>query len=174
MAAVKRYSWGFIALGALPYALGAAVICGVLVGSYFKGYSSGSASRNGEIVALQSAIERARDAARAAEAKAEEAAKNVRVVYRTRVETIVKEAEGVPAQVEVIRREANCDLPPSFRVLHDSASGNPTDPSSARTVDAATVAQTVADNYRAARENEAKLIALQSYIAQIQDAPKPN
>lgn len=174
MAAVKRYSWGFIALGVLPYVLGAIVAFGALGASYFKGRTAGKESREPEIVALKLDAERMRLASLAAEAKAEEAAKNVRVVYRTRVETIIKEADGVPAQVEVIRREANCDLPPSFRVLHDAASGNPTDPSSARTVDAATVAQTVADNYRTARETEAKLIALQSYIAQIQDAPKPN
>lgn len=159
-----------VPLGLLPYGLAALVALGMCGFSYHKG----AQSREAEIVELRTSIELARKAAESAEKKAKEAAENVRIVYRTKVETITQEREAQRELVEVIRRDANCDLPASFRVLHDAAAGSPADPSTARTVTAAEAAETVADNYRAARENEAKLAALQSYLSQIQDAKPVN
>ena len=162
-----------VPLGAIPYVVGAAVAVGLLVGSYFKGYANGSASRNEEIVALQTSIESAKQSAIAAEKRAQEAAQKVRIEYRTKVETVIQEREAARELIEVVRRDAGCDLPPSFRVLHDSAAGYPADKTAPGTVSAAQAAETVADNYAAARENAARLEALQNYIAQIQDAKPP-
>lgn len=157
--------------GGWQIVVGAAVAVGLLVGSYFKGYANGSASRNSEIVALQTSIEGSRLAALAAEKRAEEAAQKVRIEYRTKVETVIQEREAARELIEVVRRDASCDLPPSFRVLHDTAAGYPADKTAPGTVSAAQAAETVADNYATARENAARLEALQNYIAQIQDAP---
>lgn len=162
-------------MGVLPYALGAIVVCGLAVGLYFKGYANGSASRNDEIAQMLATLESARAEAKRLEAKAEEAAKNVRVEYRKVIETVTVEKEAARELIEVVRRDSSCDLPPSFRVLHDTAAGYPADKATAGTVSPAQAAETIADNYATARENAAKLEALQNYLAQIQDAsPSPN
>lgn len=153
--------------------VGIAVAAGALGLSYFKGYANGSASRNPEFVELRSQIERGRLAALAAEKRAEEASQKVRIEYRTKVETVIQEREAARELIEVVRRDASCDLPPSFRVLHDAAAGSPAPKDSARTVTAAEAAETVADNYATARENAARLEALQNYLSQIQEAPLP-
>lgn len=153
--------------------MGAIVVCGLAVGLYFKGYANGSASRNEEIAQMLATLERARDEAKRAEARAEEAAKNVRVEYRKVIETVTVEKEAARELIEVVRRDSSCDLPPSFRVLHDTAAGYPADKAAAGTVSAAQAAETIADNYATARENAARLEALQNYIAQIQEAPLP-
>lgn len=163
-----------VPLGGIPYAVGAAIVCGALVGTYFKGRAAGSESRNAEIAQLLVTLERARDAAKLAEARAEEAAKNVRIEYRKVVEQVTVEKEAARELIEVVRRDASCDLPPSFRVLHDTAAGYPADKTAAGTVTAAQAAETIADNYATARENSARLEALQNYLSQIQEAPKPN
>ena len=149
------------------------VAVGALTGAYFKGRAAGSESRNSEIVALQTAIQGSRLAALTAEKRAQEAAQKVRIEYRTKVETVIQEREDARELIEVVRRDASCDLPPSFRVLHDTAAGYTADKTAPGTVSAAQAAETVADNYATARENAAKLAALQNYIAQIQEAPAP-
>lgn len=153
--------------------MGAIVVCGLSVGLYFKGYASGSASRNEEIAQMLATLERARDEAKRAEARAEEAAKNVRIEYRKVIETVTVEKEAARELIEVVRRDSNCDLPPSFRMLHNAAAGYPDDKAPARAVSPAEAAETIADNYATARETAARLEALQNYIAQIQEAPAP-
>lgn len=162
-----------VPLGAIPYVVAGLLAVGAITGAYFKGRAAGSESRNEEIVQLLTTLERARDEAKRAEARAEEAAKNVRIEYRKVVEQVTVEKEAARELIEVVRRDASCDLPGSFRVLHDTAAGYPAGQASSGTVSAAQAAETIADNYAAARENAAKLEALQNYIAQIQDAPKP-
>lgn len=159
-----------IPMGVVPYVVGAALLAGSLGLTYFKGYSSGSASRNEEIAQMLATLERARDEAKRAEARAEEAAKNVRIEYRKVVEQVTVEKEAARELIEVVRRDSSCDLPPSFRVLHNAAAGYPDDKAPARAVSPAEAAETIADNYATARENEAKLAALQNYLAQIQEA----
>lgn len=172
-----------VPVGVIPYVVGLAFSLAVVGGAYWKGRIAGAESRQPEITALEQAAERSRLAALAAETKANEAAAKVRVEYRTRVETIVKEAEAAPALVEVIRRESdpNCVLPPAYRELWD---GPPKPADSAAAKDSARVnaapvpladaAATAAEAKRRFAENEAKLIALQNYLSQIQEAPKPN
>lgn len=167
-------------MGAVPYVVAGIVALAALGGSYWKGRIAGAESRQPEITSLEQAAERQRLAALAAEQKATEAANRVRVEYRTRVETIVKEAEAAPALVEVIRRESdpNCVLPPAYRVLWDGPGpDSPAAKDSARVnaapVPLADAAATAAEAKRRFQENEAKLVALQSYLSQIQEAPKP-
>lgn len=162
-----------VPLGVIPYVVAGLIAIGALAGAYFKGRAAGSESRNAEIAQLLVTLERARDAAKLAEARAEEAAKNVRIEYRKVVEQVTVEKEAARELIEVVRRDASCDLPPSFRVLHDTAAGYPADKAAPRTVSAAEAAQTIADNYATARENAARLEALQNYISQIQEAPPP-
>lgn len=161
--------------------VGIAVAAGALGISYWKGYRGGAKSRDAEIVALKLDSERQRLAALAAEERANEAAQKVRVEYRTKVETIIQEAEAAEKIVEVIKREAdpNCVLPPAYRELWNGPdnSGGAKDKPAPR-VDAAPVA--LADAAAAAAEakarfeqNAARLEALQNYISQIQDAPLP-
>lgn len=177
----RRYSWGLIGLGVLPLGLAAALIFSVVVGSYFKGYGNGKKARDPEIVELKLELEGSRLAALAAEKRAEEAAQNVRIEYRTRTETIVKEAEARTELVEVIRREANpnCELPGAYRELWDgppsprSAEDKPSPRVNAAPVPLADAAEAAAEAKRRFHENEAKLIALQNYLSQIQEAPKP-
>ena len=177
------------------------VALGAVTGAYFKGRSAGSESRNEEIVALQSSIERSRLAAAAAEEKAQEAARNVRVEYRDRVKEIVKESEAEKEIVEVVRREAdpNCTLPASYRELWDrpidsgGAEGkSPSGANGARVTvaEAAEAARLARQAFKQnlnklerwqklAKDNgweiepEAKADAVKNYLAQIQDAPKP-
>lgn len=167
--------------------MAAALICSVVVGSYFKGrgvgYEAGRKSRDPEVTALQLEAERQRLAAITAEAHAEEAGRQVSIQYRDRIVTVVKEAEAATELVEVIRKDhekanPNCDLPPSLRMLW-----NRTDPNRSKAEPAAraneapvTVAE-LAEGVRIAQEafekNRAQQIALQNYIAQIQEAPPP-
>lgn len=157
------------------YGLAAAlwVVSLISVGSVY--YSKGSASRNSEIAEYQAAIATSENIARAAEAKAEKARATVITEYKERVKVIREQIPGEIQLVEVIKRDSTCLAPPSFRVLHDSAaSGNPA-PKDSTGTDAAPVpvediAATVADNYRTARENAARLSALQSYLSKIEEA----
>lgn len=177
--AFLKSSRGFIALGVLPYALGAIVVCGLAVGLYFKGYANGSASRNDEIAQMLATLESARAEAKRLEAKAGEAAKNVRVEYRKVIETVTVEKEAARELVEVIRRDASCDLPPAYRQLWD---GKPTSGSAADSgaagvngapVAMADAAAAVAEAKEAFELNKAKLEAIQSFLRQIEDAPLP-
>lgn len=190
-------------LGAIPYVVGAALLAVTVGAAYFKGHSNGAESRNPEIVALQSSIERSRLAAAAAEEKAQEAARNVRVEYRDRVKEIVKESEAEKEIVEVVRREAdpNCTLPASYRELWDrpiDASGaegkSPGGANGARVTvaEAAEAARLARQAFKQnlnklekwqklAKDNgweiepEAKADAVKNYLAQIPDAPpSPN
>src|SRR5574343_286494 len=149
------------------YGLAAALFALAVMGAGVIGYGKGSASRNPEIAELKASIEVSRELAKRAERKAAETAAQVVTVYKDRVKVIRETIPGETQLVEVIRRDSTCDLPPSFRVLHDTAAGSPTPQDSAEPVGAAVAAQTIAENYRAARENAAKLEALQSYLAKI-------
>lgn len=165
--------------------MAAALIFSVVVGSYFKGrsvgYESGKRSRDSEVTALQLEAERQRLAAITAEAHAEEAGRQVSIQYRDRIVTVVKEAEAAKELVEVIRREANpnCELPGAYRELWDGpakpggAEDKPAPRVNAAPVALADAAEAAAEAKRRFHENEAKLIALQNYLSQIQEAPKP-
>ena len=164
--------------------VGACVALAALGGAYFKGRSAGAESRNGEIVALQSSIERSRLAAIAAEEKANEAAAKVRVEYRTRTETIVKESEAATGLIEVVKRDhakdhPDCTLPASLRLLWNrTGSGSDKAEPATGVNDAPVTVAELAEGVRQAQDaheaNAAKLIALQSYVAQIQDAKPVN
>lgn len=165
--------------------VGILVALAALGGSYWKGRVAGAESRQPEITALQLDAERQRLAAAAAEQKATEAAAKVRTVYRDRIVEVVKEAETAKELVEEVKRESaanpDCVLPPAYRELWDGPpkpADSPAAKDSAR-VNAAPVAladaaATAAEAKRRFQENEAKLIALQNYLSQIQEAPKPN
>ena len=153
-----------------------------VTGAYFKGRTAGAESREPEIVALKLDAERGRLAAVAAQTQANEAAAQVRIEYRDRVKTIVQEGETRTELVEVIRRETqpnpDCVLPPAYRELWDGSragSGEAESPARANVapVSLADAAQAAAEAKRRFHENEAKLIALQSYVSQIAEAPKP-
>jgi hypothetical protein len=182
MAPVKRYSWGFIAMGVIPYVVAGLVVAGAIGGSYFKGRKAGAESREPEIVALKLDAERSRLAAAAAQNAANEAAEKVRIVYRDRIVKVEAEAEVRTELVEVIRREANpnCVLPPAYRELWDgpinagSGEAQPAERANVAPVALADAAEAAAEAKRRFEANEAKLIALQNYVSQIQEAPKPN
>ena len=79
--------------------------------------------------------------------------------------------------MEVIRREsANCELPGAYRELWDgpprAGSGEAEPPArvNAAPVPVADAAEAAAEAKRRFQENEARLIALQNYVAQIQEA----
>ncbi len=152
------------------YGLAVALFALAVIGAGAVGYSKGSASRNPEIATLEASIATSKELARQAERKAAETAAQVVTVYKDRVKVIRETVPGETQLVEVIRRDSTCDLPPSFRVLHDTAAGSPTPQDSAEPVGAAVAAQTIAENYRAARETAAKLEALQAYLNRIEEA----
>ena len=168
-----------VPLGAITYVVGAAVAVGLLVGSYYKGRES----RESEIVSLSSTIESAKRSAKEAQDRAEAAAAQVRVEYRTKTETIIQESEGAKEIVEVIKRDhaqshPDCVLPASLRLLWNRASSNGDKAKPASGVDDSpvTVAE-LAEGIRIAQDaferNAAQQVALQNYIAQIQEAPAP-
>lgn len=146
------------------YGLAGALILAAIVGSFSVGYGKGSASRNGEIASLTAAIEVSKSLAAEAERKAAEASAKVVVEYRDRIKTIREVVPGEIQLVEVVKA-SNCELPGAWRVLHDSAaSGSPAPQDTGGTVSPADAIETVTENYRIARENAARLEALQSLV----------
>ena len=144
-------------LVALIAAVGLALSAGL-------GYIKGSASRNPEIAELHAAIRTAQVLADEAEAKAAKTAAKVVVEYRDRIKTIREVTPGEIQLVEVVR-QSDCTLSPAWRVLHDSAaSGSSPAQDSSGPVGAAEAIETVTENYRIARENAARLEALQSLV----------
>ena len=169
-----------VPLSVIGFELSAIMVVGAVGVSYFKGYSSGTKSRETEIVALRVSIESAKAQAAEAEERAKQASARVVTEYRDRIVKVEKEAEVRTELVEVIRREsANCELPGAYRELWDGpsgAGGDPAKPSArvnAAPVPVADAAEAAAEAKRRFEANEAKLIALQNYIAQIAEAPKP-
>jgi hypothetical protein len=156
------------------YALAIAIVFAAVVGAGAVGYAKGSASRNDEIAGYQAAISTAEARAKDYKAASDAAANSARVVYRDRVTTIVQEAQAAERIVEVVKREVdpNCTLPASFRELWDgkpSGSGE-AQPASGANVPLADLAETAAEARKRFEENRAKLDALQSYIAKIEEA----
>lgn len=146
------------------YGLAGAIFLAAVVGAFSIGFGKGSASRNGEIASLSAAIEVSKRLAAEAERKASEASARVVVEYRDRIKTIREVTPGEIQLVEVVK-ESNCELPGAWRVLHDSAaSGSAPAQDSAGTVSPADAIETVTENYRIARENAARLEALQSIV----------
>ena len=152
------------------YGLAGALFLAAVVGAFSVGYGKGSASRNGEIAEYQAAIEVSQRLAADAERKAAETSAKVVVEYRDRVK-VIRESAPPPQIIEVIKHEtpAGCVAPGAFRLLHDSAASGSPIPESAAGTDAAPVeidaiARTVAENYRIANENAARLEALQSLV----------
>lgn len=143
----------------------AIVIALTSVIAYYKGRDS----RADEIVALQSAIQASNTLAREWEDRAKTASAKVVTKYIERVKTIREEIPGEIQLVEVIRNTSDCELPGAFRLLHDRAASGSADAENPAGTDAAPVpaqdaAATVAENYRIARENAARLEALQAII----------
>ena len=146
------------------YGLAGAIFLAAVVGAFSIGFGKGSASRNGEIASLSAAIEVSKRLAAEAERKASEASARVVVEYRDRIKTIREVTPGEIQLVEVVK-ESNCELPGAWRVLHDSAAaGSAPAQDSAGTVSPADAIETVTENYRIARENAARLEALQSIV----------
>lgn len=152
------------------YGLAAAlwIASAIFIGSAY--YAKGSASRNSEIAEYQAAIAISEKLAREAEARAKEVAARVVVEYRDRVKVIREPVPGETQLIEVIRETPGlCAAPPAVRLLHDSAASGSALPDDPARTDAApvpieTLAQTVVDNYRIARENAARLEALQEIV----------
>ena len=164
-----------IPMGAIPYVVGAIMVAGISASLYFKGYSSGSASRNSEIVELRAKIESAQISAINAEQRADEAAAQVKIEYRERIKTVIRESESAPKLIEVIRREtpSDCHLPPAYRELWDGPDPNrAADKGSAGTdgapVALADAAQAAAEARKRFRANEEQLIALQNYLRNLE------
>lgn len=154
----------------MAYVVALIAALAIVTGAYFKGHSAGSESRNGEIVALRASISAAQILAQEAEDKAAAASARTVIEYRERVKTIREVVPGETQIIETIRDTPDlCAAPPLFRLLHNSAATGSELPNAATGIDAAPVplediAATVADNYRIARENAARLESLQSLI----------
>ena len=153
------------------YGLAAALAAVLCIASGAIGYSKGSASRNDEVSALSAAIKASEIVAKEATDRAEKAAARVVIQYRDKVRIVREVTPGEIQLVEVIKRDATCELPGSFRVLHDRAASGGKETEAPAGTDAAPVpaevaAQTVAENYRIARENAARLEALQALITE--------
>ena len=146
------------------YGLAASLL---VVWSIFLGttaYYKGRDSRNPEIAEYQAAIEVSKREAAAAEKRAAETSAQVVTVYKDRIKTIREVVPGEIQLVEVVK-QSNCELPGAWRVLHDSAaSGSPAPQDTGGTVSPADAIETVTENYRIARENTARLEALQSLV----------
>ena len=146
------------------YGLAAALFVVSVISAFGVGYGKGSASRNPEIAEYQAAIKASERLAADAERKASEASARVVIEYRDRVKSIREVTPGEIQLVEVVK-ESNCELPGAWRVLHDSAaSGSAPAQDPAGTVSPADAIETVTENYRIARENAARLEALQSLV----------
>ncbi len=170
-----------VPVSVIGFGLSALMVVGAVGLSYFKGHTAGAESREPEIVALHVAIEQAKAQAAEAEERAKQASARVVTEYRDRIVKVEKEAEVRTELVEVIRREAvNCELPGAYRELWDgppSAGSDPAKPAprvNAAPVPVADAAEAAAEAKRRFEENAARLAALQNYISQIQEAPKPN
>ena len=151
------------------YGLAGALFIAACVASGAIGYGKGSASRNAEIASYQAAIKVSEKLADEADARARVVVEREVIKYRDRIKVIKEKEPGEIQLIEVIRRDATCELPGAFRVLHDRAASGSQETEAAAGTDAASVpaevaAQTVAENYRIARENAARLEALQDII----------
>lgn len=135
-----------------------------VIGAGAIGYTKGSASRNSEIAEYQAAIKTSENLAREAEERAAKVSATVVTEYRDRVKVIREVTPGEIQLVEVVK-QSTCELPNAWRVLHDTAAsgGSPAE-SPAGTVSPADAIETVTENYRIARENSARLEALQTII----------
>ena len=135
------------------------------IGSYYKGRDS----RSGEIAEYQAAIKASEKLAQEADERAAKVSAQVVTKYVDRVKVIREKVPGETQYIEVIKRDSTCAAPPAFRLLHDSAaSGSQAPQDSTGTVSASIAAQTVAENYRIARENAARLEALQALVKESQ------
>ena len=127
-------------------------------------YHKGRDSRTPEVAEYQAAIKASEVLAREATDRAEKATARVVTEYRDRVKVIREVTPGEIQLVEVVK-QSTCELPNAWRVLHDSAaSGGGAAESPGGTVSPADAIETVTDNYRIARENSARLEALQTLI----------
>lgn len=155
-----------IPTGAIAYVVAALVALAVLVGAHELGFRRASAAGKANLAAYQAQAE-----AESAKLRAKAAEVRVEVVtkYQDRVKVIREIAPEVVREIEVIRQSA-CVLPPEFRVLHDRAAGAGTEASAgadAAPVTPEVVAETVAENYRIARETAEQLKALQEWAATV-------
>ena len=96
------------------------------------------------------------------------------VQYRDRIKVVKEKGLEIVRQVPVYVPVDSCPLPSGWRVLHDSAvSGSLPDDSAgalaaALPVEASTAAETVAENYAGCRADQARLVALQQLVVQLQ------
>ena len=148
------------------YVVAALVALAVLVGAHELGYSRAKRVGAEQLVAYQKAAEA--ESAKL-DAKAAQVETKVVIQYRDRVRVIREIGPEVIREIEVIR-QSDCSLPPEFRVYHDRAAGADGQASGGADVpapDIATVAETIAENYRIARENAEQLKALQEWAASV-------
>ena len=150
--------------------ISAAVVFAIFImGAGAIGYSKGSASRNGEIAELSAAIQTAQALAAEADERANAVSERVVIEYRDRVKVIKEKEPGEIQLIEVIRRDATCDLPPAYRVLWDGAPSGGAEAQPPGGVDGAPVAvadaaETAAEARRRFEINAARLAALQEII----------
>ena len=146
------------------YGLAASLCVAAVIAAFGIGYGKGSASRNSEIAEYQAAIKASEIVAKEAADRADKATARVVTEYRDRVKVIREVTPGEIQLVEVVK-QSTCELPDAWRVLHDSAaSGGGSAESAGGTVSPADAIETVTENYRIARENAARLEAIQSLI----------
>ena len=103
-----------------------------------------------------------------AEVKTKQAETTIKVVteYVDRVKIVRAAGETIIKEIPRYVPPDTCTLPAGFRLLHDAAAGHNPDPASladAQPVPAATLAETIADNYTACRLNAEQLMALQDW-----------
>lgn len=115
--------------------------------------------------------EKTKQAAILAELEKRQTEATVQVVteYVDRVQVVREKAKTIIKEVPVyVPSDSNCDLGGGFRVLHDAAAANelpdPARITDAPAADAATVAETVADNYGTCHAIREQLISLQNWI----------
>lgn len=154
---------GLLSLIPLPYRILAGLLIVAMIAA--AGWMNGAAHVQAKWDAAT--VKQSLRVASVEKAQAESTVKIVtQFVDRVRV---VKET-GAALTREVVRYvpSDSCDLPPGYRVLHDSAArGEPAD--TAGNVDAAAVpaqdaATAVIDNYTACRATAEQLVALQNWI----------
>ncbi len=155
-------------MGVYGFIASLAVVWSIFLG--VTAYHKGRDSRSDEVASYQAAIKASEIVAKEAADRADKAAAREVIVYRDKIR-VIREAAPPPQIIEVIKNETpvGCVAPGAFRVLHDSAASGSPIPEGAAGTDAAAVeieaiARTIAENYRIANENAARLEALQAII----------
>lgn len=145
----------------VPYVIAAVVFLASVIGAHELGVYRTNKVRNAEIAAIKSELE---TKVAQAQAKAAEVRERVVIQYKDRIVRIRETAPEVAHEIQVIR-ELPCRVPAEWVRLHNAGAGlDPEAPGgSDGTASCADAIETVRENYRIAREEIAKLEALQAW-----------